>query len=154
VSAAPDHGPGVRLPPPVMVAAAIAAAWLLKHLLPVPIGAPMPGAGALVILAALAVIGWSVMTMLRAGTDPRPDKPDAAMVESGPFRFSRNPIYLGFLLGATGMALLWGDVWGWVAVAACQIVLDRLVVAREEAYLTARFGAAYDAYRGRVRRWM
>jgi protein-S-isoprenylcysteine O-methyltransferase Ste14 len=151
---APNHGPGIRIPPPVMVAGLLALAWLLRQGVPVPIGPPLPDVGALVIFAALALIGWAVLVMVRAGVDPRPDKPDAAMVEAGPFRFSRNPIYLGFLLMVAGFALRWGDLWGWVALAAAHLVLDRLVVAKEEAYLATRFGAAYEAYRARVRRWV
>jgi protein-S-isoprenylcysteine O-methyltransferase Ste14 len=92
--------------------------------------------------------------MVKAGNDPRPDKPDAALVQAGPFRFSRNPIYLGLLLAAAGLALMWGTLWGWVGVAVLHALLDRLVIAKEEAYLASRFGAAYEAYRGRVRRWM
>jgi protein-S-isoprenylcysteine O-methyltransferase Ste14 len=151
---ASDHGPGVRLPPPVMVAGLLALAWLLRQVVPVPIGPPLQGLGAMVIFAALALVGWALLVMVRAGIDPRPDKPDAAMVESGPFRFSRNPIYLGFLLAVAGFALRWGDLWAWIALAAAHLVLDRLVVAKEEAYLATRFGAAYEAYRGRVRRWV
>ncbi len=78
----------------------------------------------------------------------------SAMVEAGPFRFSRNPIYLGFLVAMLGFALRWGDLWGWVALPLGHLLLDRLVVAKEEAYLATRFGAAYDAYRSRVRRWL
>ena len=149
-----DHGPGVRVPPPVMVAAVLAVAWILRRVVPVPLGPPLPDAGLLVMFAALALIGWAVLVLVRAGNDPRPDKPDAAMVETGPFRFSRNPIYLGFLVGVAGFALRWGDLWGWIALAASHLLLDRLVVAKEEAYLARRFGAAYEAYRGRVRRWL
>lgn len=151
---APDHGPGVRLPPPVMVAGVLAAAWLLARIAPVPLGPPLPALGSLVIFAAVALVGWAVLVLVRAGNDPRPDKPDAAMVDTGPFRFGRNPIYLGFILAVLGFALRWGDLWGWVAVAASHLLLDRLVVAKEEAYLAARFGAAYEAYRARVRRWI
>ena len=78
----------------------------------------------------------------------------AVFVEAGPYRFSRNPIYLGLLVAAVGLALRWGDLWGWMAVAASHLMLDRLVVAKEEAYLAARFGPAYEAYRARVRRWI
>jgi protein-S-isoprenylcysteine O-methyltransferase Ste14 len=49
---------------------------------------------------------------------------------------------------------MWGTLWGWIAVAVLHGVLDRAVIAKEEAYLSARFGAAYDAYKARVRRWM
>lgn len=144
----------MRIPPPVMVAALLALAWGLRRVVPVPIGPPLPEIGALVIFAALVLIGWALIVMLRAGNDPRPDKPDAALVERGPFRFSRNPIYLGFVLGMVGFALRWGDLWAWIAVVASHGVLDRLVILREEAYLTARFGAGYQAYRSRVRRWI
>jgi protein-S-isoprenylcysteine O-methyltransferase Ste14 len=150
----PDHGPGVRIPPPVMVAGLLALAWVLERIVPVPLGPPLPELGALVIFVAIALIGWALLVLVKAGNDPRPDKPDSRMVETGPFRVSRNPIYLGFILGVAGFALRWGDLWGWVAVVASHLVLDRLVVAKEEAYLAARFGAAYEAYRARVRRWV
>jgi protein-S-isoprenylcysteine O-methyltransferase Ste14 len=149
-----DHGPGVRLPPPVMVGGALAGGWGLQRLAPVPLGPPLPELGMAVIFAALALIGWALLVLVKAGNDPRPDKPDSSMVEAGPFRFSRNPIYLGFLVAVAGFALRWGDLWGWVALAASHLMLDRLVVAREEAYLATRFGAAYAAYRRRVRRWV
>lgn len=150
----PDHGPGVRVPPPLLVAGAILVAWLLRRLLPLPVTAPLPLAGDAMFALALALILWAGVAMLRAGTDPRPDKPDAALVTTGPFRFSRNPIYLGFVLVAAGFALRWGDLWSWLAVVAAQQLLDRLVIAREEPYLARRFGAAYTAYRARVRRWL
>jgi protein-S-isoprenylcysteine O-methyltransferase Ste14 len=97
---------------------------------------------------------WAIAVMLAAKTDPRPDKPAAALVERGPFRFSRNPIYLGFVLAAAGLALRSGDLWPWLATAASFLLLDRYVVAREERYLRARFGAAYEGYAARVRRWL
>jgi protein-S-isoprenylcysteine O-methyltransferase Ste14 len=53
-----------------------------------------------------------------------------------------------------GFALRWGDLWGWLALIICHLALDRLVVTKEEAYLSTRFGAAYEAYRTRVRRWV
>ncbi len=149
-----DHGPGVRIPPPVLVAGVMGAAWLLDRLWTVQIGPPITGLGGMVIFLAIMLIGWAVLVLVKAGNDPRPDRPDAALVEAGPFRFSRNPIYLGFLLGAAGLALVWGTLWGWAGVAVLHGLLDRAVIAKEEAYLEARFGAAYEAYRSRVRRWM
>ncbi|MBR0672288.1 methyltransferase family protein [Neoroseomonas soli] len=149
-----DHGPGVRIPPPALVAGALIAAWGLHRVVPVPLGPPLPELGLLVVFAALALIGMAVLVMMKAGNDPRPDKPDTALVEAGPYRFSRNPIYLGFLVAAVGFALRWGDLWGWLAVIASHLMLDRLVVAKEEAYLATRFGPAYEGYRRRVRRWL
>ncbi len=151
---AEDHGPGVRVPPPLLAGGILAAAWVLQRLMPIPLGPPLPDIGALVIFAALGLIGVAVLVLVKAGNDPRPDKPDTAMVEAGPYKFSRNPIYLGFVLALVGFALRLGDLWGWLAVIAAHLALDRLVVAKEEAYLVARFGAAYEAYRARVRRWV
>lgn len=147
-------GPGVRVPPPVMVLAVLAAAWALDQVWTVQLGPPAPALGGMVLFLALGLIGWAVLVLVRAGNDPRPDRADAALVEGGPFRFGRNPVYLGFLLGATGVALSFGTLWFWVAVAVLHGLLDRLVIAREEAYLLRRFGSAYAAYQGRVRKWM
>ena len=149
-----DHGPGVRLPPPVILVAVMGLAWLLGRIWPVQIGPPLVSLGAAVLFLAIALVGWALIVMLRAGNDPRPDKPDSALVEAGPFRFSRNPIYLGLLLAAAGFALIWGTLWGWIGVAILHGLLDRLVIAKEEAYLATRFGAGYEAYKARVRRWM
>ncbi|MCA3278007.1 MAG: isoprenylcysteine carboxylmethyltransferase family protein [Roseomonas sp.] len=149
-----DHGPGVRLPPPVLVGGVLALGWGAHLFFPVTLGPPMPNFGMLVVLLGIGLIGWALLALVKAGNDPRPDKPDAAIVTTGPFRFSRNPIYLGFLVVVLGFALRWGDLWGWLALLACHLALDRLVVVKEEAYLTTRFGAAYEGYRKRVRRWV
>jgi protein-S-isoprenylcysteine O-methyltransferase Ste14 len=138
----------------VIVAAVMGGAWLLDRVWTLRIGPPLIELGGMVIFLAIALIGWAVLVLVRSGNDPRPDRPDNALVGSGPFRLSRNPIYLGFLLAAAGLALVWGTLWGWVGVAVLHGVLDRVVIAREEAYLAARFGAPYEAYKARVRRWM
>jgi protein-S-isoprenylcysteine O-methyltransferase Ste14 len=150
----PDiHGPGVKMPPPLIVLAGLLVAWTLNWVVPVVIGPPAPELGVPVILFAFVVIGWALLVLVRAGNDPRPHKPDTAFVTRGPFRFGRNPIYSGFLLFISGMALIWGTLWGWVAVGAVFLALEFLVVRREEAYLERRFGQAYLDYKARVRRW-
>jgi len=70
---------------------------------------------------------------VRAGSYPRPDKPDSALIESGPFRFSRNRITLGILLVTAGFALRWGDLRGWLAVCASYALREKLAIARDEA---------------------
>lgn len=154
MSAPTDHGPGVRLPPPIIAALVMGVAWLLDRVWTLQVGPPAVALGGMVIFLAIGLAGWAVLALVKAGNDPRPDRPDAVMVETGPYRRSRNPIYLGLLLGATGLALIWGTLWAWLGVAVLHGVLDRLVIAKEEAYLATRFGAAYAAYKGRVRRWM
>jgi protein-S-isoprenylcysteine O-methyltransferase Ste14 len=154
MSAPTDHGPGVRLPPPIIAALVMGGAWLLDRVWTLQVGPPAIALGGMVIFLAIGLAGWAVLVLVKAGNDPRPDRPDAALVATGPYRRSRNPIYLALLLGATGLALIWGTLWGWLGVAVLHGVLDRLVIAKEEAYLATRFGAAYAAYKGRVRRWM
>ena len=149
-----SEGPGVKLPPPVVVAVGLVAAWVLNQMFRVQLGPPAPGLGGMVVFLAVAWIGWALLVLVRAGNDPRPDKPDTAMVQAGPFRWGRNPIYLGFVLFLAGVALYWGTLWGWLAVGAVFLWLDFAVVRREEAYLATRFGAEYAAYQARVRRWL
>lgn len=149
-----SEGPGVRVPPPLHVALAVALAWLLGRLLPLQLGPPAPGLGAAVLFLSLAWIGWALLALVRAGNDPRPDRPDRALVTGGPFRLSRNPVYLGFVVAAAGVALVWGTLWAWLAVGALFLSLDLLVIRREEAYLARRFGDAYREYQRRVRRWL
>jgi protein-S-isoprenylcysteine O-methyltransferase Ste14 len=149
-----DRGPGVRVPPPVLVAALLAAAWALNRLAPVALGPPLPTLGLPVMFAAVGWMGWALLALVRAGNDPRPDRPDAALVASGPFALGRNPIYLGFLGLCAGMALNWGTLWGWLALGTAFLLLHFAVVRKEEAYLRARFGAPYEDYARRVRRWI
>lgn len=149
----PDRGPAVRVPPPVLLGVLLAAAWGLNRLAPVQLGPPLPTLGLPVMFLALGWAGWALLTLVRAGNDPRPDRPDAALVVAGPFAWGRNPIYLGFLGLCTGMALNWGTLWGWAALGAAFLLLDFAVVRREEGYLRRRFGAPYVEYARRVRRW-
>ena len=118
------------------------------------LGPPAVALGGMVIFLAMGWVGWALLVLVRAGNDPRPDKPDAAFVAAGPYRFGRNPIYFGFLLFLAGVALSWGTLWAWLAVGAVFLALDLHVVRREEAYLQARFPESYPAYAARIRRWV
>ena len=82
--------------------------------------------------------------MLAAGENPSPEQPTIAIVAAGPFRFSRNPLYLSLTVLGAGVALLVNSGWG----------LLLLVIAREERYLEGKFDDEYSAYRERVRRWI
>lgn len=152
--AAEGHGPGVRVPPPVIVLAALALGWGLQWLLPVQLGPPLVSLGAVVISVAMGWIGWALVVLVRAGNDPRPDKPDSQFVAEGPYLWGRNPIYLGFVFFLAGVALSWGTLWAWLAVGGAFLALDFLVIRREEAYLRARFPHEYPDYARRIRRWL
>lgn len=152
-----DH-PGVIAPPPLIYLGFLLAGWGLGRLAGLPaIGgdavARVAVAG-LLIGVGLALELWAIGAFRRRRTAVQPWKPSTALVAEGPYRFSRNPIYLGFAVTYLGLALALNS---WLALALlvpCLLVVDRGVIAREERYLSAKFGASYDTYRGRVRRWI
>lgn len=100
-------------------------------------------------------LGYSAeAAMRRAGTNVRPDRPTLNIVSDGPFRFTRNPLYLAAIALYAGVALLCVAVWPLVLLAPLLAILHWGVVRREERYLEARFGDAYLVYKARVRRWL
>lgn len=92
--------------------------------------------------------------MTRAGTNVPTNRPTTAMVDKGPYRFTRNPIYLGMFGGLFGLAIAFDTLWLLATLVLFALVIRYGVVAREEAYLERKFGEAYRAYRKRVRRWL
>jgi len=111
------------------------------------LGWPLVGAAGLLAASAL----WA---MRRAGTNVSPNAPSTALVVEGPFRVSRNPVYLAGALLLVGVATLNNALWVLLLLPLALIVVQRGVVAREERYLERRFGAEYLAYKARVRRWV
>lgn len=100
-----------------------------------------------------ALIAWGMVTFLRARTAIIPNHPASRIVESGPYRYTRNPMYMGFTVCYLGAALLLNSWWPFVFWPVCIVALTRLVIHREERYLAEAFGAEYEAYRQRVSRW-
>ena len=152
----PRDSPDVHIPPPFFYVAAIGAGALLRRWTPLTIGggaARVVAAWGFVALCA-ALFVWSFRWFARQKTTIIPNKPANALVLDGPFRFTRNPLYLALACLTIGAAL-WLDTW-WVLIllAPAVALIDRYVIAREEAYLRRRFGGEYDAYAARVRRWL
>jgi protein-S-isoprenylcysteine O-methyltransferase Ste14 len=152
-----DH-PGVIAPPPLIYLGFLLAGWGLGRLVGLPeIGGehrPRMAVAVILIVSGLVLDMWSMGAFRKRGTAVQPWKPSTALVAEGPYRFSRNPIYVGFALSYVGLALA---LQSWLALAflpLALIVVDRGVIAREERYLSAKFGAPYEAYRARVRRWL
>jgi protein-S-isoprenylcysteine O-methyltransferase Ste14 len=94
------------------------------------------------------------VTITRAGSNVRTNLPTTNIVESGPYRFTRNPIYLGMFLGTIGLAIVFADLWLLMMLVPFALVIRYGVVAREEAYLDHKFGDVYRGYCSRVRRWL
>jgi protein-S-isoprenylcysteine O-methyltransferase Ste14 len=111
-------------------------------------------AGGLVFAAALALFVWAIATITRAGSNVPTSLPVTAIVDTGPYRFTRNPIYVGMMLGLIGLAIALDSFWLLLTLIAFAAVIRYGVVAREEAYLERKFGDVYRHYRTRVRRWL
>ncbi|OAP43460.1 protein-S-isoprenylcysteine methyltransferase [Sinorhizobium glycinis] len=148
---------GAVVRPPIAWAIAAAAGLVLDVLYPLPFLPPaVPAAwlGASLFLAGLALLIWAAATFRRAGTHIQTVEPTTAIVEEGPYRYSRNPIYIGMFLGLIGLALGFDSLWLLTMLVPFYIVIRYGVVAREEAYLERKFGDVYRSYKSRVRRWL
>ena len=154
---APDEGAGVKVSPPLLylaflVLGVLVSAWYPFHVFLAATAWTLGG----VLIAAGVLLGpiWGVLTLRRAGTTTRPDRPSQKFVTSGPFRFSRNPLYLALTLMYAGLALIANSAWALLLLIPVILVMQRFVISREEAYLARTFGAEYEDYKANVRRWL
>ena len=143
--------------PPIAWAIAILAAIGVDWLYPlrfVPASVPRIWVGSGVFAVALALAIWAVVTITKAGSRVETNKPTTMIVTKGPFRFTRNPIYLGFLLGQVGLAIGFDNLWMLATLVPLYLVLRYGVIAREQAYLEHKFPLDYVGYKSCVRRWL
>ncbi len=110
--------------------------------------------GAAVFGAGLGLAGWGWGLFQHAGTTRVPGEASAALVTSGPYRVSRNPMYVGLSVAYVGEALMLRQVWPTVMLLAVLLYLDRVVIPVEETRLRAVFGDSYERYCNTVRRWV
>lgn len=154
--------PGVLLPPPLIYFGFLAAGWglgLLAHQFSLNMGLGLAvearrGLALALILGGLLLDGAAAGHFRRLGTPPEPWKPTTVLATGGLYKFSRNPIYLGFAITYLGLAIAMDSPIALALLIPCLIVVDRFVIAREERYLAGKFGAEYQAYKGKVRRWL
>lgn len=153
--AATDN-PGVPFPPPIVYVAAIGAGALLEREVPLTIGGGLPR-----VLAAWAFVAiWAAITAVSfhafwsRRTTIIPTRPASTLVAAGPYRLTRNPMYVGLACLTLGVGLWMNSWWVMLLLVPALVIVDRFVIAREEAYLRRRFGAEYEAYTRRVRRWL
>ena len=124
--------------------------WPLR-LLPPSLGVPL---GVVVVLAAGALFLCAVRTFRKAGTPVPGNRPTAAIVRRGPYRFSRNPVYLAFTLFQIGLAAWVNSLALLLTLLPALALMTRVVIPREERYLESRFPAEYLPYKRAVRRWL
>jgi protein-S-isoprenylcysteine O-methyltransferase Ste14 len=150
---------GVRIPPPVITLVCVLVGVALDRILSFPflpehLRAIERAAGWIVLLLAIALGLWATGLFVRAGTTPNPMRPTTALVIRGPYHFTRNPMYVSFALMMAGIGLITNNVWILLMIIPDVIATQVMQIDREERYLSEKFGAEYDAYRARVRRWL
>lgn len=144
----------LKIHPPVLMLLHLGTAILLGWLLPISLPGWVAYAGWVVIAAGIIFAFGGLRQLISAHTSPDPQTPTTTVVTIGIYRFTRNPIYMGFLCLVIGFPLIFGSPWG-ILVGAIQVLLfNKLIIAREEAYLTQKFGQEYLDYKSRVRRWL
>ena len=146
----------VLILPPLLYGAAFVIGLLLHwgfpvHILPSTLAR---GIGVVCVLVSFPLALMTFRVLSRAHTPVDPMQPTTALVTEGPFRYSRNPIYVALTLLYVGVALLINALWILLLVVPALVVLRYGVIAREEAYLTRKFGDAYRQYTAQVRRWL
>lgn len=151
----PDHS-GVAIPPPLIYAVPLVAGLFLHQAHPIalmPRGVAVP-LGVLLIVLSLGLIAPAMISFRRARTSPIPVKPTTSIVETGPYRFTRNPMYVGLAMLYLGLTLWVDSLWPILFLPIALFTIQRFVIAREERYLEAKFGDQYRGYKARVRRWL
>jgi len=138
--------------PPVWLAVTLVAQYLTASVLPVP-GFDVPG-GWIIGLAGVALIVWSAIHFRRAQTPIHPRRKPTTLITDGPFAYSRNPIYLGMALIATGWAVMLGALTALLCVPLFVWVIQHRFILGEEFHIDRALGDDWRAYTARTRRWL
>jgi protein-S-isoprenylcysteine O-methyltransferase Ste14 len=150
----------VKVFPPGLALLTILIGVLLQRLRAISLGFELPTpqrywAGGLIIAGAILGLGYSSVRLFRkTGQSVNPWKPTPEIVERGPFRITRNPMYLQLVLVCVGAAVMLMNVWILILTPICAWLLQKLAILPEEAYLERKFGDRYLMYKKRVRRWL
>ncbi len=146
------------IPPPLLFLLCLGAAAIVQHFEPLPVAryAFDTGlvAGGALIVAGGALGCWGIAILLMNRTPVEPGHVPKRVVTNGPYRFTRNPLYIALTTVALGIALMVDSAWYLAGAAIMILRIDRLGVRREEAAIRRKVGAEYDAYTARVRRWL
>ena len=155
MSERPDS-PGVRVPPPVFYVLAVLVGYLLNRRWPLRIsgGVSIQALAWLLVGVWLALTVGSIGNFRRSRTSIVPIRPATTLVIAGPYRFTRNPMYVALAVLTVALGLFLDSWWPIVLLVPVLFVVRAFVIAPEEQYLERRFGADYVAYTQRVRRWV
>jgi protein-S-isoprenylcysteine O-methyltransferase Ste14 len=159
-SEAQNDTPGLIMPPPLFLLIAVMLALLLEWLLGFAL-LPAPSIASWWSWIGFLILGVGVLFAVhgarefnRVGTNVNPFQPALKLVTTGPYSYTRNPMYLGMVLFMLGLSVMLSLEWGILLTPILWLAYDQLVVAREEAYLSAKFGEPYREFLSQTRRWL
>jgi protein-S-isoprenylcysteine O-methyltransferase Ste14 len=156
----PGHpdSPGIQAWRPAALQVSSLVAGLAAHALwpaQIPLVGKLGGTGTAVFVGlGIAILVFSFREFARAATSLAPSRGASALIQSGPFAYSRNPLYVAVILLILGVGVWVNSIWIWLSCAALVPVMNRAVISREESYLERRFGRVYLDYKKAVRRWL
>ena len=153
----PDKkGAAVKFPPPAIFASLTLLGAAIQMLWPLSLGIPqsLEIFGYLLVLLGVAIAIGVNSSFKKVGTAIEPWKPTTAIVTTGIYGWSRNPIYTGFCLINIGIGVASNNFWIFVSFIPAALLLYHVAIAKEEAYLEQKFGDEYLAYKKKVRRWI
>jgi protein-S-isoprenylcysteine O-methyltransferase Ste14 len=154
----PSDAAAVRVFPPAVPLLTILIGVALNRLCPFKLklfGLWRYGIGGAIVGVAVLGLGlYPVILLRRSGQSENPRTPTTQIVTRGPYRFTRNPLYLQMVLGCIGFAILLRNIWILLLTPLCACALQVLAILPEEAYLERKFGESYRSYKSRVRRWL
>ena len=152
------RGAQVRFPPPLVFLGCILLGMALQYVVapaPVPVGrASSAIGGILILMAGLGFIASARILFSRTGQNPVPWKPSPELILKGPYRFTRNPMYLGITLFELGLGLAVDNLWISLLAVPALVTIHFIAVLPEERYLADKFGESYKAYLAQVRRYL
>ena len=144
-------------PPPVLYSGTLLLGFAVHAVSPIslfPASRAHVMVSGLVFVLSAAFARWAFLTMRRSGTTANPRRPSEALVTGGPFRFSRNPIYVAMTGLYVAFDFMANSAWPLILLGPLLVLMDWGVIRREERYLSGKFGDAYTSYMSRVRRWL
>jgi protein-S-isoprenylcysteine O-methyltransferase Ste14 len=151
-----NDAPDVKIIPPLVYLAGIIIGFLLSIWMPTNMvrNSVAWTVGGVVFFCGAVLAGSAISNFKGVGTTVRPDRAASTLVIAGPYKVTRNPMYLGLALVYLGITIADQSIWALILLPVVLVIIQRWAIEPEEAFLEKRFGANYINYKGRVRRWL
>jgi protein-S-isoprenylcysteine O-methyltransferase Ste14 len=151
-----SDAPNVRIIPPLVYLTGVVIGFLANVWMPIKVVPNLVAwvLGGILIFCGAALTGSALLKFKDVGTTVRPDRAASTLVIAGPYKITRNPMYLGLAFVYLGIAIADQSVWALILLPVVLTIIQRRAIEPEEAFLEKRFGANYISYKEKVRRWI